>query len=102
MGDNLYTDSIWAMKPETGERVWYYQATQDDPFDYDAVQTPINTTIKVNGNPQKVVIQANRNGFLYVLDAKSGKLLAANPYVDVSWASGVDMKTGRPILDRRL
>jgi alcohol dehydrogenase (cytochrome c) len=96
-GDNLYTDSIWAMKPETGERVWYYQATQRDPFDYDAVQTPINTTIKVNGNPQKVVIQANRNGILYVLDAKSGKLLAANPYVDVNWASGVDMKTGRAI-----
>lgn len=79
-GDNLYTDSIWALRPETGERVWYYQTTPSDPFDYDAVQTPINATIKVDGKPQKVVIQANRNGFLYVLDAKTGKLLAANTY----------------------
>jgi alcohol dehydrogenase (cytochrome c) len=97
-GDNLFTDSVWAMRPETGERVWYYQATQNDPFDYDAVQTPINVTINVDGSPRKVVIQANRNGFLYVLDAKTGKLLAANPFGKVNWASGVDMKTGRAIV----
>src|SRR5580658_3939196 len=97
-GDNLYTDSIWALRPDTGERVWYYQTTPSDPFDYDAVQTPINATIKVDGKPQKVVIQANRNGFLYVLDAKTGKLLAANTFGKVNWASGVDMETGRPVV----
>ena len=97
-GDNLYTDSVWALRPATGERVWYYQATPSDPFDYDAVQTPINATIKVDGKPQKVVMQANRNGFLYVLDAKTGKLLAANTFGKVNWASGVDLETGRPIV----
>jgi alcohol dehydrogenase (cytochrome c) len=97
-GDNLYTNSVFALRPETGERVWYYQATQNDPFDYDAVQTPINATININGSPHKVVIQANRNGFLYVLDAKDGKLIAANPFVKVTWASGVDMETGRPVV----
>ena len=97
-GDNLFTDAVWALRPETGERVWYYQTTQNDPFDYDAVQTPINTTVNVGGSPRKVVIQANRNGFLYVLDAKDGKLLAANAFGRVNWASGVDMKTGRPVV----
>ncbi len=97
-GDNLYTNSVFAIRPETGERVWYYQATQNDPFDYDAVQTPINGTLNIGGSPHKVVMQANRNGFLYVLDAKDGKLIAANPYVKVTWASGVDMETGRPVV----
>src|SRR5271170_7105654 len=97
-GDNLYTNSIWAIRPETGERVWYYQATPNDPFDFDAVQTPINATIKVAGAPRKVVMQANRNGFLYVLDAKDGKLLAANTFGKVNWASAVDLKTGRPVV----
>jgi alcohol dehydrogenase (cytochrome c) len=96
-GDNLFTNSVWAVRPETGERVWYYQASPHDPFDYDAVGTPINATVNVGGEPKKVVIQANRNGFLYVLDAKTGKLLAANPFGKVNWASAIDMKTGRPV-----
>src|SRR3984885_13967598 len=95
-GDNLFTNSIFAIRPKTGERVWYFQATPEDPFDYDAVQTPINATINIGGSPRKVVIQANRSGFLYVLDAKDGKLIAANAFDKVNWASGVDMKTGRP------
>jgi alcohol dehydrogenase (cytochrome c) len=97
-GDNLFTNSVWAIRPKTGERVWYFQASPHDPFDFDAVGTPINATLKVNGSPEKVVIQANRNGFLYVLDAKTGKLLAANPFGKVNWASAIDMKTGRPVL----
>jgi alcohol dehydrogenase (cytochrome c) len=97
-GDNLYTDAIWALRPDTGQRVWYYQTTPNDPFDYDAVQTPINATINVGGQPRKVVIQANRNGFLYVLDAKDGKLLAANAFGKVTWANGVDLETGRPVV----
>ena len=52
-GDNLFTNSVWAIRPETGERVWYYQATPSDPFDYDAVQTPINATIKVDGSRRR-------------------------------------------------
>ena len=97
-GDNLYTNSILAIRPETGERVWYYQATPNDPFDYDAVETPIIATINVGGSPHKAVIQANRNGFLYVLDAKEGRLLAANTFGKVNWASSVDMETGRPVV----
>ena len=97
-GDNLFTNSIFAIRPKTGERVWYFQTTPNDPFDYDAVQTPIIATINVGGSPRKVVIQANRSGFLYVLDAKDGKLIAANAFGKVNWASGIDKETGRPIV----
>lgn len=95
-GDNLFTNSIFAIKPKTGERVWYYQTSPNDPFDYDAVQTPVVATIKVEGKLRKVVMQANRNGFLYVLDAKDGKLLAGNAYGKVNWADFINMQTGRP------
>ena len=73
-----------------------FQTTPEDPFDYDGVQTPVRATINVGGQPRKVVIQANRSGFLYVLDAKDGKLIAANAYGKVNWADGIDLKTGRP------
>jgi alcohol dehydrogenase (cytochrome c) len=96
-GDNLFTNSIFAVRPKTGERVWFYQTTPEDPFDYDAIQTPVVATIDVQGAQRKVVMQGNRNGFFYVLDAKDGKLLAANKYGRVNWAESVDMKTGRPI-----
>jgi len=95
-GDNLFTNSIFAVRPKTGERVWYFQMTPNDPFDYDAVQTPVLATIKFNGAPRRVVMQANRGGFLYVLDAKDGKLIAANAFGKVTWANGVDLETGRP------
>lgn len=100
-GDNLYTDSIIAFHPKTGERVWYYQATPNDPFDYDAVQTPVLGTLPIDGKARKVVMQANRNGFLYVLDAATGKLLAGNAFEKVNWADGIDMKTGRPIVNEQ-
>jgi alcohol dehydrogenase (cytochrome c) len=95
-GDNLYTNSIFAVRPKTGKLAWYFQTSPHDPFDYDAVQTPVIGTINVDGQQRKVVMQANRSGFLYVLDAKSGELVAANPFGKVNWADGVDMKTGRP------
>ena len=95
-GDNLFTNSIFAIRPKTGERVWYFQMTPGDPFDYDGVHTPVLATLNVAGQPRKVVMQANRGGFLYVLDAKDGKLLAANPFGKVNWADGIDMQTGRP------
>jgi alcohol dehydrogenase (cytochrome c) len=95
-GDNLFTNSIFAVRPKTGERVWYFQTTPADPFDYDGVHTPVLATLNVDGRPRKVVMQANRGGYLYVLDAKNGELLAANPYGKVTWSDGIDVKTGRP------
>ena len=76
----------------------FYQTTPHDPFDYDGVQTPVIATVNVGGSPRKVIIQANRSGFLYALDAKDGKLVAANSYGKVNWASGIDKETGRPIV----
>jgi alcohol dehydrogenase (cytochrome c) len=98
-GDNLFTDCIIAIKPSTGKMVWYYQATPNDPYDYDGVSEAVLAEIKIGGAARKVVIQANRNGFFYVLDRATGKLLAANPYLKkLTWADGVDMKTGRPVI----
>jgi len=96
-GDNLYTCSIVALDPKTGKIKWHYQFSPNNPFDYDSVAEMVLATININGQPTKVVMDANRNGFFYVIDRTSGKLLAANPYVKVNWASGVDLTTGRPI-----
>ena len=97
-GDNLYTNSVLALDPKTGKIKWHYQFTPNDPFDYDSVAEMVLATLNINGTPTKVVMDANRNGFFYVIDRTDGKLLAANPYVKVNWASGIDMKTGRPVL----
>jgi alcohol dehydrogenase (cytochrome c) len=96
-GDNLYTDSVLALDPKTGKIKWHFQFSPNDPFDYDSVAEMILATLTIDGKPTPVLMDANRNGFFYVLDRTTGKLLAANPYVKVTWASGIDMKTGRPI-----
>jgi alcohol dehydrogenase (cytochrome c) len=96
-GDNLYTDSIIALRPKTGEFVWHYQMSPNDPFDYDGVNALVQADINADGATHKVVMQASRNGFFYVLERATGKLLAANNYVRVTWAEGVDRETGRPI-----
>jgi len=96
-GDNLYTCSVLALDPKTGKIKWYFQFSPNNPFDYDSVAEMVLATMNVNGTPTKVLLDANRNGFFYVLDRTNGKLIAANPYVQVNWASGIDMKTGRPI-----
>jgi alcohol dehydrogenase (cytochrome c) len=96
-GDNLYTSSVLAMRPTTGEIVWHYQFTPTDAYDYDACWEMINADIDVGGQKRKVVMQLNRNGFLYVLDRTNGKLLAANAFEKVNWASHVDKETGRPV-----
>jgi alcohol dehydrogenase (cytochrome c) len=96
-GDNLYTDSVLALDPKTGKIKWHFQFSPNDPFDYDSVAEMILADLKVNGKPTKVLMDANRNGFFYVLDRTNGKLLAANAYVKVNWAKGIDMETGRPI-----
>ena len=96
-GDNLFTNTILAVKPKTGEFVWYYQTSPNDPFDHDNVNALILADLNVGGGARKVVMQASRNGFFYVLDRKNGELLAANKYVKVTWADKVDMATGRPV-----
>jgi alcohol dehydrogenase (cytochrome c) len=96
-GDNLYTCSVLALDSKTGKIKWYYQSSPNDPFDYDAVAEMVLATIDIKGVPTKVAMQANKNGFLYVLDRTTGKLVAANPFVKVNWASGIDLETGKPI-----
>ncbi len=96
-GDNLYVDSVLAFRPKTGELVWHYQFSPNDPFDYDATEVGMLVDMKVAGQMRKTLVQANRNGFFYVLDRTNGKLLAANPYVKVNWADKIDMATGRPV-----
>ena len=96
-GDNLYTCAVLALEPKTGKIKWHYQFSPNNPFDYDSVAEMVLADMNIEGKPTKVLMDANRNGFFYVLDRTNGKLLAANPYVKVNWATGVDMKTGRPI-----
>jgi alcohol dehydrogenase (cytochrome c) len=97
-GDNLFTASVLAFRPRTGEVIWYYQFTPHDMYDYDASWELILADIAVSGQLRKVVMQLNRNGFLYVLDRTNGKLLSAKPFERVDWASHIDMETGRPVL----
>ena len=96
-GDNLYIASVVAIRPKTGELVWHYQFSPNDPYDYDATEVGMLVDMKVGGKDRKVLTQANRNGFMYVLDRANGELLAANPYVKVNWADRIDLKTGRPV-----
>ena len=96
-GDNLFTCSVLALDPKTGKIKWNYQFSPNNPFDYDSVAEMVLADLTVEGKPTKVLMDANRNGFFYVLDRTNGKLLSANPYVKVNWASGIDMATGKPI-----
>jgi alcohol dehydrogenase (cytochrome c) len=96
-GDNLYTSSVLALRPRTGEIAWHYQFTPNDAYDYDACWELIVADLDVQGKKRKAVMQLNRNGFLYVLDRTNGALISAKPFEKVNWASHVDMKTGRPV-----
>ena len=96
-GDDLYTDCVLALDPDTGKLKWYFQFTPHDLFDYDAVETPILIDAVYQGAPRKLLVEANRNGYLYVLDRTEGKFLFAAPFVDkLNWAKGIDAK-GRPL-----
>lgn len=98
-GDNLYLSSIVALEAKTGKMKWYYQETPGDSWDFTATAPMILTRMDIDGEKNRpVLIQAPKNGFLYILDRRSGKLLRANPLVRMDWADGVDMKTGRPNL----
>jgi alcohol dehydrogenase (cytochrome c) len=96
-GDDLYTDCMLALDPDTGKLKWYFQFTPHDLFDYDAVETPILVDALYEGAPRKLLVQADRNGYLYVLDRRDGKFLYATPFVEkLNWAKGIDER-GRPI-----
>ena len=99
-GDNLFLSSIVAVKPDTGKYVWHYQTTPGDSWDYTATQDIIVATLPIDGKPRKVVMQAPKNGFFYVIDAATGQFISAGQFGSiVTWAKGIDQKTGRPIFD---
>jgi alcohol dehydrogenase (cytochrome c) len=96
-GDDLYTDCVLALNPDSGKLKWYFQFTPHDLFDYDGLETPILIDADYKGNARKLLVQANRNGYVYVLDRSDGKFLSATPFVEkLNWAKGIDAE-GRPI-----
>jgi quinohemoprotein ethanol dehydrogenase len=96
-GDNLYISSILALRPKTGELIWHYQTTPGDHWDHTATQHMILADLDWHGERRRVLMQAPKNGFFYVLDRETGELLSADEFAHASWASGVDLETGRPI-----
>jgi quinohemoprotein ethanol dehydrogenase len=96
-GDNLYLTSILAINPDTGRMVWHYQTTPAESWDYTATQHMILAEIELLGERRRVLMQAPKNGFFYVLDRVTGELLSAKNYVPVNWASHVNLETGRPV-----
>jgi PQQ-dependent dehydrogenase (methanol/ethanol family) len=96
-GDNLFLASILAVRPDSGRLVWHYQTTPGEAWDYTATQHLILADLEIEGVLRKVLMQAPKNGFFYVLDRATGELLSAEKYVHVSWASHVDLATGRPV-----
>src|SRR5579863_10141888 len=101
-GDDLYTACVLALNPDTGELKWYFQFTPHDLFDFDANETPVLVDVEENGATRYLLVQANRNGFLYELDRSNGKFLRAAPFMqNLNWARGVDA-SGRPLLSGRI
>lgn len=96
-GDNLLTCSIVALRPDTGEYVWHYQEDAGDDWDYDSAEQMILADVFIQGHPRKVLLQAPKNGFFYVIDRTNGTLISAKPFTYINWATGVDMKTRRPL-----
>ncbi len=96
-GDNLYTTSLVAIDADTGERRWHYQFTPHDVHDWDSTQVPVLADLTINGQPRKVVMFANRNGFFYTLDRVTGKVIVAKPFVETTWAKEIG-PDGRPVL----
>jgi alcohol dehydrogenase (cytochrome c) len=96
--DSLFTASVLAIRPKTGEIACYFQFTPNDVYDVDGTDEMVLADIQVGGRPRKVMIQANKNGFMYVIDRTNCQLIAANPMVKVNWASSIDLESGRPVL----
>ena len=96
-GDNLYSDSILALEPKTGKLKWYYQTTPHDQWDWDTTETPLVIDATWQGQPRKLLVQGNRNGFFYIFDRTNGKLLLAKQFIkELTWATGVG-PDGRPV-----
>jgi PQQ-dependent dehydrogenase (methanol/ethanol family) len=98
-GDNLCTDCIIAVRGATGQHVWHYQTTPGDDWDFDSIADIMLADLTINGKLRHVAMHAPKNGFFYVLDRYTGELLSADPWVTVTWASGINMKTGRPTVN---
>ena len=96
-GDNLYSSSIVALRASTGEIVWHYQTTPSDGWDFDATQPIVLANLTVGGRERRVLMQANKNAFFYVIDRQTGEFISGTPYAHMTWASGID-STGRPIV----
>jgi PQQ-dependent dehydrogenase (methanol/ethanol family) len=97
-GDALYAASIMAVRASNGELAWYFQTTPGDNWDYDATQPLVQADLTIGGRARKVIMQANKNGFFYVLDRATGEFISGAPFVSgITWATGLDAKTGRPI-----
>jgi quinohemoprotein ethanol dehydrogenase len=94
--DNLYIASIIAINADTGQLKWHYQCTPGDEWDYDAIQHLMLADIRINNRTRKVIMQANKNGYFYVIDRTNGEFISASEMSQVSWATGIDPKTGRP------
>ncbi len=97
-GDNLYTESIVALNPDTGKMAWYFQASPHDTHDWDAIETPVLIDGEIGGQPRKLVAQASRNGYFFVLDRQTGKNIVTQPFAKLNWSKGIDAK-GQPIPD---
>ncbi|HEX4136427.1 MAG TPA: PQQ-dependent dehydrogenase, methanol/ethanol family [Bryobacteraceae bacterium] len=97
--DNLYVCSILAVKPETGELKWYFQPVPGDSWDFDSVQQLLLADITIKGKPRKVIMQANKDGFYYVIDRVTGQFISGKPFAQVTWAKGLDEVTGRPFIN---
>jgi alcohol dehydrogenase (cytochrome c) len=99
-GDNLWSDSLLALDPDTGKIKWGFQYVPNDPFDYDGNPTPILIDVTIDGKPVKAAVQSNRNGFLYVLNRENGKFIYAVPTIDgINWTTGLDPETGRATIN---
>ena len=96
-GDNKYSMTIFARNPDTGKAAWAYQKTPHDAWDYDGINENVLADLNMGGTTRKVLVNFDRNGFAYVLDRQTGELLKADPFVNVNWATGIDLKTGKPI-----
>jgi alcohol dehydrogenase (cytochrome c) len=99
-GDNLYTCSIVALNPDSGKVIWAFQPSPHDTHDWDAVETPTLVDAEFQGKPRKLLLQASRNGYFFVIDRTTGKSLLTSPFGDVNWALGID-DLGRPIPNPR-
>ncbi len=97
--DNLFVCSILAVKPETGELKWYFQPVPGDSWDYDSVQQIMLADVTIRGQQRKVLMQANKDGFYYVIDRITGKFISGQPFAKVTWAKGLNEETGRPIVN---